>query len=248
MIDFIPSLNSFKPIALNEMDSVNLMNRLDSKYVIPIKSLVDVINKIQSEYRVLSINNTRLFTYDNVYFDTEDYKLYQQHHNGKLTRFKFRVREYCESDQLYFELKLKNNKGKTDKKRIKTNSKNLCAEHLDFLKEYIKLNETYLPSLNVKFKRFTLVNNAKTERITFDTELIYQCSKNSKMYDYFCIIEIKENGRSKSSFLRRVLREMRLNPSSISKYCFGMSNINANNVKTNLLKEKFRSINKLANG
>ena len=97
---------------------------------------------------------------------------------------------------------------------------------------------------NINFERFTLVNKSRTERITFDSKLEYEFDNKSKEYTYFCIIEIKEDGRGNRSVLKNILKEYRKAPSAMSKYCFGIASLKKNSVKTNLMKSKKRNIKK----
>ena len=45
-------LNSMKPITLEEMTGIKLMNRLDTKYVASKKQLVQLLNLVQDKYFV----------------------------------------------------------------------------------------------------------------------------------------------------------------------------------------------------
>ena len=111
-------INSLESISLKEMDSVSLMKRTDTKFVIHEKQLIDVLETIKNQYKVLKINENRMMTYSSLYFDTQDKKFYNNHHNGKINRTKVRMRKYVESDICFFEIKQKDGKGKTTKSRI----------------------------------------------------------------------------------------------------------------------------------
>ena len=240
-------LNKFNSISLNEMDSAQLMDRVDTKYTIPHISLEKLLNSLHNNYDILSINNERSFVYRTVYFDTEDHKLYHLHQNGKLNRYKFRIREYCNTGDKFFEIKLKNNKGRTNKKRKIVNDFNLNESEINFIKEELPFIENLIPSITIYFNRFTLVNRSKTERVTFDCELYFKHNDNSKKFSDLTIIEIKESKNNKTSMLKEFLKKERYLPSRISKYCLGISSLKANSVKTNLIKDKLRKINKLTN-
>jgi len=100
------------------MDRVALMDRIDSKYIFNIHELPGFLEKLRPYYAVLDINEQEIFSYESLYFDTPNFDLYRFHHRGKLNRFKFRIRKYVESNLLFFEVKFKNNKGRTYKSRI----------------------------------------------------------------------------------------------------------------------------------
>ena len=124
MESLIKHLDSFDPISLSEMDDVTLMNRADTKFVFSITTLLKVIHKLSYHYRVLEIKGVRLSAYQSLYFDTDDFQFYHQHHNGKTNRNKVRYREYIDSNLSFLEVKRKNNKGKTIKKRIQVQNIN----------------------------------------------------------------------------------------------------------------------------
>ena len=95
------------------MDQVTLLNRIDTKFVFEQGLLEKVLQEIKPHYRVLDIDGVRLNSYRSIYFDTEDFKFYYEHHNGKKNRSKVRYREYIDSGLCFLEVKKKNNKGKT---------------------------------------------------------------------------------------------------------------------------------------
>ena len=111
-------LSSFEPISLNQMDEVKLMKRTDTKFVFEYSLLNKVMEEIKAHYYVLDIDGIRLNAYRCLYLDTEDFKFYFEHHNGKKNRIKVRYREYIDSGLCFLEIKKKNNKGKTIKERL----------------------------------------------------------------------------------------------------------------------------------
>src|SRR5687767_7859268 len=113
------ALLQFAPISLDEMDGVKLMDRTDTKFLFKAEQLPAFLEQLATSYRVLEINDRRICRYETLYFDTADFQLYLCHQNGKLNRYKVRFRRYVESDVSYFEVKLKNNKGRTIKTRVK---------------------------------------------------------------------------------------------------------------------------------
>ncbi|HEX3009663.1 MAG TPA: VTC domain-containing protein [Bacteroidales bacterium] len=112
-------LSAFEPIDLKEMDSVELMNRTDTKYVFNLQLLPEILDEAKSRYRVLEINNDRFFTYKTTYYDTSDYELFNNHVLGRLNRHKIRHRTYESTGVSYLEVKFKSNKDRTIKWRIK---------------------------------------------------------------------------------------------------------------------------------
>jgi hypothetical protein len=54
--DIQSSLSSFLPMGLEEMDEVNLMNRVETKYVFSSKKLPDLLKKLSESYKALDID------------------------------------------------------------------------------------------------------------------------------------------------------------------------------------------------
>ena len=131
------SLNAMKPISLSEMEDVELLNRFDTKYMIHIDRLIEILALIKNDYRILEVKGVRLNRYNNLYFDTPDYKFYLTHHNKKANRLKIRCRSYVDSNVSFFEVKKKNNKDKTEKSRISTEgiSENINDQQQQLIKQ-----------------------------------------------------------------------------------------------------------------
>ena len=117
-ISFEEPLHALAPITLEEMESVKLMNRIDTKYLTDEATLLGVLSDAAAAgYRVLVADGARISPYDSVYFDTEGLRMFSDHHNRRLRRQKVRTRAYVNSGEAYLEIKRKNNKGRTKKKR-----------------------------------------------------------------------------------------------------------------------------------
>ena len=56
------------------------------------------------------------------------------------------------------------------------------------------------------------------------------------------IVEIKQDGNT-SSMMKLMLRDMRIAPLKVSKYCLGTT-LTVDNIKSNRFKEKIREIDK----
>ena len=98
------------------MDSVSLMKRVDTKFLINRKKLESIFSSLSSHYKILKVKDVIKSKYSSFYFDTVNYKFFLDHHNGKLNRAKVRFREYVGSNLTFLEVKRKNQKGVTIKK------------------------------------------------------------------------------------------------------------------------------------
>lgn len=258
-------ISKFQPISLDEMGGIRLMNRTDTKFVTSIDKLVQLLQMAGDEYRVQEIDGKRNMSYATVYYDSKDYTFYNAHHDGHVGRQKVRVRSYVDSHLSFLEVKTKDNHGKTHKSRIAAMNLPLYVEAaqmlgmkpvfglqndrkaMDFLRENLQIDPRLLEQkIENKFQRITLVNKAKTERLTIDTNLEFhnlatgmKCS-----LPQFAIIELKRDGLKPSPVLS-MLRELRIHPSGFSKYCIGEALTNPS-LRINRMKPRLMQLAKIS--
>lgn len=246
-------LGTYDSISLAEMDAVTLMNRIDTKFLISAFQLNELLSKAGEFYRVVEIKGDRITPYTTIYYDTKEVDMYTMHHNGKLNRFKIRTRSYINSGISFLEIKNKNNKGRTSKKRIKIDNelfREMAFQEPEqtFIRSITPYQTTGLePQLQNYFHRITLVDKKLTERVTIDFGLEFDKVSTGlhKSVDGLVIVEMKQDGASNSHF-RKFLNELRVIPGSMSKYCLGMVLLNPD-LKNNRFKKKIRKITKITN-
>ena len=225
------------------------MNRVDTKYLITSQQLQSIFEKISNGYFVQEIDGKRIAAYHTVYYDTDDLRMYTIHHDRHLVRDKVRVRTYVDSDLTFCEIKHKNNKGRTSKKRIQVNNQPDITKDTDaaeFLAQYQPYPVDELrPQLVTRFDRITLVNYDKTERLTIDCNLCFDnlSSGQNASFGPLVVMELKQDGRAQS-LLKEVLFELRIRPFKISKYCIGTC-LTRPEIRQNRFKKKLRKIQKL---
>jgi hypothetical protein len=244
--NFNDILASFEPISLEEMDNVKLMTRKDTKFTMHVGRLGEFLEASREKYRVLEINACRRSRYESVYLDTPDFFFYHQHHSGRLNRLKVRMRHYLESDDSFLEIKFKNNKFKTHKKRRKIESINtpLASESMNYLEKNTGYKiEDLEPKIVITYIRTTLVSKTKAERVTIDTNLAFEHNQTHIEIPNLAIVEIKQENNGHSAFAG-ILHNARVKSVGISKYCFGITNI-YKEMKMNNFKEKIRLLNKI---
>ena len=243
-------LDAFKPITLEEMKSVKLMNRTDTKFVTNTRKLSQLLEMAQQDYYVQDISGQRNLDYDTTYFDTTTFDMYTQHQCGHLNRQKIRFRTYCISDLQFMEVKTKNNHGRTKKKRIEVTDMDLTdATKRQFLHKHLRYDvEQLQPVLTNHFSRITLVNKAMTERLTIDTALKFHnlMNDNCKDMGQLVVIELKRDGLVYSPILQ-MLRRLRIQPHGFSKYCMGSALTGADYLPVNRFKSKLIEVYKLVN-
>ena len=217
MTEILQTLKEYIPISLEEMSGIKLMNRTDTKYVTSYQILKEILLAAGHDYRVQEVNGEYNIAYHTIYLDTADRDMYLTHQNGRVVREKIRIRTYVDSDLTFLEVKNKNNKGRTDKKRIRIGSIDTIKEDGGeaFLRQHAWYEQSQLlPLLENSFRRITLVNKHKTERLTIDTPI------------------------------KEILRKLHIQSSGFSKYCIG-SALTVSHLKCNRLKPKLRMLNKM---
>jgi hypothetical protein len=242
-------VNSFDPISLAEMDSVKLLDRTDTKFIFHVSRLPDLLKEIREYYNILEIQQIRNNDYETLYYDTNHFDLYLRHHNEKLNRYKIRYRKYVNSNLHYFEIKFKNNKGRTIKSRIqrpeiemsiKDKAKKLLEEVTSFQ------SDTLLPMFWVNYSRMTLVSKNFSERLTLDLNLTFKNNSVEKTFGTLVIAELKQEKASLKSPFAKIMYQAHIHQNSISKYCFGVTQL-INEIKKNNFKPKLLTLNKILN-
>ena len=243
-------LASFAPITLAEMSSVKLMNRTDTKFVTTLPKLMQLLKMAQDDYYAQEIDGERNMLYDTTYFDTNDYAMYRQHQCGHTNRQKIRFRTYVSSHLQFMEVKTKNNHGRTKKKRIEVTDMDLTdVGKREFLASHLHFDvDTLIPHMHNYFRRITLVNKAKTERLTIDTALQFHNVQTNVDRDMgpLVIIELKRDGLVFSPVLE-MLRQLRIHPHGYSKYCMGSALTSNGQLPVNRFKRKLIEVDKLVN-
>ena len=236
-------LYRFAGIGLGDIGKANFMNRIDTKF--PLRTDVlfeEILPSIVDDYYIVEINGLRYMEYETVYFDTPDNTFFTAHQ-----------RTYVDTGNRFLEIKHKNNKGKTKKKRIEITSSlsEIVPEEYDFLAEHIP--ESISPAslkavIQNHFHRITLVRKDMGERCTIDCELGFKTPDDSSTEtDGFSMVELKHEAGAPKSPLQKVLARNGIKQASFSKYCIGRV-LALQPVKYNLFKERIRTIQKRLEG
>ncbi|MCQ2142819.1 MAG: polyphosphate polymerase domain-containing protein [Bacteroidales bacterium] len=248
----LPAIMRMEPITLEEMDSIKLMNRVDTKFLTTEETLEKALAMAAGEgYRILVTDGLRISPYDTLYYDTPELRMYTEHRRKKLTRKKVRVRTYVASGITFLEVKRKNNKGRTKKKRMEVPSGEMTDFRSDAAACAFLLEKSgyaagdIAPRLYTRFHRITLVNPEKTERLTVDMSLEFENFSSGMKVSLgpAVIIELKQDGLADSR-IRHILNELRVKPARVSKYCIGTA-LAEPSARPGRFAEKIRYIEKL---
>lgn len=242
------TLEGFQPITLKELDSVRLLNRVDTKFLLSQRQLRRALQPIADRYSALEINGTKLNHYRTLYFDTPDFSLYMQHHNGVGNRFKVRSRQYLESNVSFLEVKNKTNKRRTIKRRRQTGVMvtEIGEEARQFLSETFPMDVDLLKQkLWNSFIRITLASRAHAERLTLDLGLTFEVDGVRKSFPDVVIAEVKQARFSVNSDFFQQMRQQQIRRMGFSKYCAGVA-VMYPTIKQNLFKERLAIVRQLS--
>ena len=240
-------IDSFEPISLIEMDTVQLMNRVDTKFVFSKVDLERLLPILINDYYILNVEGTRLSKYESLYFDDVEYSSYNDHHRRKVNRFKVRYRTYVNSKLTFLEVKHKF-KGRTDKHRIKVDKipVSMSDSDFNFVKETGVQSKELNPTLMNNFSRVTLVNKAMNERLTIDLDLTFNNKGKNQSLDKVVIAELKQGKAMRNSPFYQLMKTNQIRPLKISKYTVGMVMLyNTSHIKYNRFKRKLLKLSKI---
>ena len=243
--------SAYEPITLGEMDAVMFMDRIESKYLMHKDLLPLILKSIQPYYKILEIDQQRIFPYSTLYYDTKDNALFHGHHDGKFFRYKIRCRKYVACDLSFFEIKEKTTGDRTVKNRIQIDD--IETKLSEKSKDYIGLNTpfhniNFEPKIYTNFSRITLVSNDNQERATIDLNVRFLFKEKDSCLDNLVIVELKRKIFScESSVLINALRHYGIVKGGVSKYCIGRSLLEKD-LKSNNFRKNIRTINKINDG
>ncbi|CAA9253138.1 MAG: hypothetical protein AVDCRST_MAG77-2203 [uncultured Chloroflexi bacterium] len=241
-------LARYAPVALADLESVALLDRTDTKYLLTVAQLSAALEAVAGDYRVLEVGGARLHHYRTLYFDTPDLTLFRHHHAGKAVRHKVRSRAYVDTGLSFLEVKEKNNKGRTVKHRIPTDGlvSDLHSQGGSFVAAHAPVEPGALqPALWNDFHRITLVGTRHAERLTVDLGLSFQTdARHTATLPGIAIAELKQNGVDRTSPFMRQMRAAHVQPAGMSKYCVGVSLLHEG-VRHNAFKPTLRAVEKL---
>lgn len=241
----------FRPIGLKDLNhKAEMLERLDNKYVVSAGDLKIALKAFSQSFDMLEIHGERAFEYDTCYFDDSQVSCYRHHHQGRRNRAKVRMRRYVGTDLCFVEVKLKDKRGVTVKKRLACDPDMfgiLDENAIDFInREHsqmygrpfdLELGRT----VEMQYRRMTLVAKDGGERMTIDSAL--QFRKGDDLCRINPDIFILETKSAKGNGLAdAILRAQHLHPTrNCSKYCASVALLFAN-VKVNRFLPALRKL------
>lgn len=247
-------LYRFHGISLEELSRAPLMNRTDEKFAFHLGELPEILELIQPYYDVLNIDGKVIFGYTSQYFDDAQYRFFNDHHRAIPNRFKVRIRTYLDTNASFLEVKEKI-KGRTDKRRIsiKGFTEHFHDEERDFLATRLRESVDLKPVMVNSYRRITLVNKTSEERLTIDFDIVNglldeldPSGNRDQSLAAVVIAELKQPKLDRTSPFYQLMKNRRIRPFRISKFCFGMMDLYGSSIiKSNNFKAKRLFIQKL---
>ncbi len=216
-------LRGYLPVSLMETEGAALLNRVDVKYLLPLQQLPALLADMQQAYKVLEIDGARAMDYTTWYYDSADFRLYLDHHNGYVNRIKVRQRRYETTGDCFFEIKRKINETRTEKKRVKIPALHYSlsvAEQQMIQYPHLRGQPAAFKLCN-RFNRITLCDADAAERVTIDTGISMEVEGKSQSLESIALIEVKQRHTSRASPCIARLRQMHVVSTTFSKYAVG---------------------------
>lgn len=239
---------SLEPVGLQELNGrAALQSRRDRKYIVPAETAELLLAGCGDGLRVLTIEGTRTFRYESVYFDTPELVTYLSAARSRPARFKVRTRTYLDSGNCFLELKHRDRTGVTVKSRLPYPSAEryqLNRMALDFLEGFpatAPVSARLVPTLTTRYRRTTLLETASASRITIDTCL--ECrAPGGRSLEIPGLVLIETKTSDAPCAFDRLLWSNHHRPKRVSKYCTGMAALHPElpaNKWTRVLREHF---------
>jgi len=218
------TLERLAPVGLDELDATAaLLTRRDRKYIVPAGVAAQVVERLAPVSRVLEIDGRRWFRYESVYFDTPDRVSYLAAARRRPRRFKVRTRSYLDTGRCLLEIKTRDPRGRTVKRR---------HEHPIAMRDDLdpsgrafvgacpligERSDAFEPALITDYSRATLLVGAAGVRVTLDRDLRAQAAVGPiASLSGMVIIETKTGGRPSEA--DRVLWSLGHRPTRVSKF------------------------------
>jgi VTC domain len=223
----------FAPISLKALEAkAGMLERIDNKYVVRADVLRRAAPQLAEHFDVLEIEGCRSFTYDTCYFDDADCRCYFDHHQSRNRRIKVRMRKYLEAGLCFVEVKLKDRRGMTIKKRLRVaiDSFGVIDEVANaFVREVYSglygraFTQEISRNLDMRYQRITLVAKDGGERMTLDNRLCFKMDGEERSVDHSLFV-IEAKSAKGNGIADKILRRLHQHPTKhVSKYCTGLA-------------------------
>jgi hypothetical protein len=224
----ITPLDALPAIGLEELDGcAALQVRVDVKYVGRLDLLGALAERLAPTHRALELDGRRSFRYATTYFDTADLRCYRDHLQRRRKRFKCRLRRYLDAGIDVLEVKRKDARGMTVKRRLSLDAPvtALDGRLLAFVHAASGRDAGGLvPALRMVFERVTLVAPERGERVTCDVSLAFTAPDGGAARLVAGGVIVESKSRTGAGIADAALRSLGVRPvCRCSKYGLGIA-------------------------
>lgn len=226
----LAALGGLAPVSLDEiMAAADLQTRRDRKYLVPSPLVAELLADVGPGARVLTIDGSRLFRYESVYFDTVDLVSYLGAARRRPRRFKVRTRSYLDSGTCMLEVKVRDGRNRNVKHRTPYDVERR-AELGDAGREFVAgfeqpaaFADRLQPTLVTSYDRATLALADSRARVTVDVDVAWSDGARTAAMALrrLALVETKTAGQPCA--VDRALWRLGFRPVTISKYCTGLA-------------------------
>ncbi len=222
MKEIFEILSGYNVLAFADAIKINLNERYDQKFLLPIHLVLPIFENLQSDFFVQEGAEHFFQPYKTKYWDSLSFDFYSNHAKGRGKRLKVRKRLYTNTNTAFLEIKKKEH-NKTLKHRIKASySNDFSNNEISFLKKEGINHHHLLPVLEVDYNRITLWDKEKDGRITLDFNFSPSKGSENHQFNNVVIIEIKGSIAFINRMIRRMPFPINRYSTSFSKYGIGM--------------------------
>ena len=207
------------------IEARSLQHRTDTKFVVHTRTLPTILGALRSDCAAIHNEGQILQDYENLYFDTEEFRCLQDHQRGLRPRFKVRYRHHRSRQLSFLEVKRKEQDETTAKTRLAVDylDETLNEAHQSFVEAHSTLSTAALhPTMRIRFKRISLLGLSSNERVTVDQGLEFQGAETTRDWNSLAILEVKQERFDPQAPVLKAVRRSPARTLSISKYCLGV--------------------------
>ncbi len=229
---------------IDQEEDLLFLSRQDYKFLVPLKHLENLLGFLAQDFYCKEYKGEAVFHYHNTYFDTEDYKFFNLHRQGKYSRIKIRVRDYKNGRRSrYVECKKKERGFLTNKVREQLPPAQDAHQALhsqmiqNSLQDYHLTPEDLTREIYTSYDRISLRAKNGQMRVSIDFNL--QAGRPNEpeklvMSDHM-VVELKSN-KYPSKIISFLKSEFGVRETKFSKYCVSLCKLEKT-VKKNKWKQ-----------
>jgi len=219
-----------EPISLDELiERAELLTRVDRKYVVPAAGAGRLVNALAGAARILEVDGCREFAYRSTYFDTPQRDSFLSAGRSQRRRWKVRTRTYLDSGSSWLEVKTRQARDQTAKRRIEHPDAHqvdgLTPAGEAFVADSLgtRVAASVEPVLDTLYRRTTLFLPASSSRTTIDVDLRWTSLLDGTELERPAVAVIETKTGSTPSAVDRLMWSYGHRPVRISKFGVGMA-------------------------